>query len=142
MPEEDQPGVTGPEYPPPSPPAPTPLMFAIGALAFEIATFLALMADRDGAAFWLAALGMLAAGVLLFLLPRAEDVPGVVGPIPGPPPRMPAAIAFILALAAFLALLFDRADLALWLSAAAAVAAGVTVALLLRGRNRTPMTRA
>jgi hypothetical protein len=87
MPEQDKPGITGPEYPPPSPPPPRALLFAGIALAFEAATVLALLSGRDDLATLLAIVGVIAGGVTAFLLWRAQDVAPIVGPMPGPPPR-------------------------------------------------------
>ncbi|HWM95013.1 MAG TPA: hypothetical protein VN493_29935 [Thermoanaerobaculia bacterium] len=136
MPDQDQPGVHKPEHPPPAqPPPPGSVPAAAIALVSEVATFLALTAGRVDLAFWAAVVGLVATIVLLLLLLRGQDVAPLVGPIPGPPPRLPAALALVFAAATFLALLSDRPGLAHALSVVAAIAAGVTLVLLLRGRG-------
>lgn len=81
---QDKPGV-GVQEPPP-PPAPMPLMMSGIALAFNLATVVALLLDRCGLATILAILALIFGGATFFLLLRTnQDKPGVG--VQEPPPR-------------------------------------------------------
>lgn len=82
---QDEPGV-GVQEPPPSAPAPMPLMMSGIAFAFNAATVIALLLDRCGLATILAILALLFGGATFFLLMRTkQDEPGVG--VQEPPPR-------------------------------------------------------
>ena len=135
--EQDKPGITGPSYPPPSPPPPNSTLLAAIGLAFELAAALALVAGRGDLALWGAIAGLIATILLLILLMRGQDVPGIVGPLPPPPPRKWAAlVTAILALGTVLALLGDRGDMATTLAVLAVAAGGVTLGLMVHGAKR------
>ena len=88
MPESDKPPFGGYEPPPPMPPPPpTPLMVVAGlALAFDLATVIALLLDRCSLATILAILALLFGGATFFMLARSgSDKPPFGGP--EDPPR-------------------------------------------------------
>ena len=86
MPESDKPTFGGPEPPPPSPPPPTTLILAGLALAFELATVIALLLDRCSLALILAILALLFGGATFFkVMMMRSDQPTFGGP--EPPPR-------------------------------------------------------
>jgi hypothetical protein len=135
--EQDQPGITGPSYPPPQPPPPNSTPLAAIGLALELAAALALVAGRADLALWVAIGGLIVTIFLLILLMRAQDQPGIVGPLPPPPPRKPVALVnVVLALGTVVALLGDRADVATALAVLAVAAGGVTLGLMVGGAKR------
>jgi len=87
MPESDKPGFGGYEPPPPTPPPPTPLLMVAGlALAFDLATVIALLLDRCSLATILAILALIFGGATFGMVLRmGSDKPPFGGP--EPPPR-------------------------------------------------------
>lgn len=134
--EQDQPGLTGPSYPPPSPPPPgTPMAAAVG-LALQVAAALALVGGRGDLALWFAIAGLVVVIIVIILLSRGQDQPGIVGPLP-PPPRMPVAIVTaVLGLATVGALLADRGDMAAMMAVLTVAAGGMTLGLMYHGAKR------
>ena len=86
MPESDKPPFGGYEPPPPTPPPPTTMIVAGLALAFELATVIALLLDRCSLATILAILGLIFGGATFLMVMRmGSDKPPFGGP--EPPPR-------------------------------------------------------
>jgi hypothetical protein len=86
MPESDKPGFGGYEPPPPTPPPPTLLMVSGLALAFDLATVIALLLHRCSLATILAVLALVFAGATVGMVMRmGSDKPPFGGP--EPPPR-------------------------------------------------------
>ncbi len=86
MPESDKPPFGGYEPPPPAPPPPTTMIVAGLALAFELATVIALLLDRCSLATILAILALIFGGATFFMVMRSgSDKPPFGGP--EPPPR-------------------------------------------------------
>lgn len=86
MPESDKPPFGGYEPPPPTPPPPTTMIVAGLALAFELATVIALLLDRCSLATILAILALIFGGATFYMVARSgSDKPPFGGP--EPPPR-------------------------------------------------------
>jgi hypothetical protein len=84
MPESDKPPFGGYEPPPPTPPPPILMVVAGLALAFNLATVIALLLDRCSLALILAVLALLFSGATVVMMARSDKPP--FGP-PEDPPR-------------------------------------------------------
>ncbi len=86
MPESDKPPFGGYEPPPPTPPPPTLMVVAGLALAFDLATVIALLLDRCSLATILAILALLFGGATVVMMARSGSDKPPFGP-PEDPPR-------------------------------------------------------